>query len=152
MSGWTDERVETLKKLWADGLSASQCAGRLGFVTRNAVIGKAYRLGLPRRATTSRMCNRVPRLPLRPTQIQSRAPGRLALKPPALSIVSADAVPVPLQVAIINLKQDMCRWPISEHAPKSVDFYFCGHAKAPGVSYCEHHACRAFRPTARRRK
>ena len=35
---WTDERVELLKKLWAEGLSASQIAGRLGGVTRNAVI------------------------------------------------------------------------------------------------------------------
>ena len=38
---WTDERVETLKKLWTDGLSASQIAAELGGVTRNAVIGKA---------------------------------------------------------------------------------------------------------------
>ena len=43
---WTDERVELLKKLWAEGLSASQIAGRLGSVTRNAVIGKVHRLGL----------------------------------------------------------------------------------------------------------
>ena len=42
---WNDERVELLKKLWADGLSASQIAGRLGGVTRNAVIGKVHRLG-----------------------------------------------------------------------------------------------------------
>src|SRR5437868_9966473 len=43
---WTDERVELLKALWADGLSASQIAGELGGVTRNAVIGKVSRLGL----------------------------------------------------------------------------------------------------------
>ena len=52
---WNDERVELLKKLWAEGLSASQIAGRLGGVTRNAVIGKVHRLGLSGRATTSRM-------------------------------------------------------------------------------------------------
>ena len=51
---WTDERVETLKKLWAEGLSASQIANRLGGVTRNAVIGKVHRLGLSGRTTTSR--------------------------------------------------------------------------------------------------
>ena len=44
--GWTDERVELLKKLWADGLSASQIAAELGGITRNAVIGKVHRLGL----------------------------------------------------------------------------------------------------------
>src|ERR1700692_4346761 len=48
--GWTDERVERLKKLWSDGLSASQIAGELGGVTRNAVIGKVHRLGLSGRA------------------------------------------------------------------------------------------------------
>ena len=47
---WTDERVETLKKLWADGLSASQIAAELGGITRNAVIGKVHRLGLSGRA------------------------------------------------------------------------------------------------------
>ena len=47
---WTDERVELLKKLWADGLSASQIANELGSVTRNAVIGKVHRLGLSGRA------------------------------------------------------------------------------------------------------
>jgi len=46
---WTDERVELLKKLWADGLSASQIAGQMGGVTRNAVIGKVHRLGLSNR-------------------------------------------------------------------------------------------------------
>ena len=48
---WTDERVELLKKLWADGLSASQIAAKLGGVTRNAVIGKVHRLKLSARVT-----------------------------------------------------------------------------------------------------
>ena len=46
---WTDERVETLKKMWAEGQSASQIAKELGGVTRNAVIGKVHRLGLSNR-------------------------------------------------------------------------------------------------------
>lgn len=49
---WTDERVETLKKMWGEGQSASQIAKELGGVTRNAVIGKVHRLGLSNRATT----------------------------------------------------------------------------------------------------
>ncbi len=49
---WTDERVETLKKLWSDGLSCSQIAQELGSVSRNAVIGKVHRLGLSGRAKT----------------------------------------------------------------------------------------------------
>ena len=49
---WTDERVEKLKELWAEGISASQIAKVLGGVTRNAVIGKVHRLGLSNRTTT----------------------------------------------------------------------------------------------------
>src|SRR5688572_33463072 len=52
---WTEERVEILKRLWNEGLSASQIAGRLGYgVTRNAVIGKVHRLGLSGRVTPQR--------------------------------------------------------------------------------------------------
>lgn len=47
---WTDDRVETLKKMWSEGQSASQIAKELGGVTRNAVIGKVHRLGLSNRA------------------------------------------------------------------------------------------------------
>ncbi|SEN22873.1 GcrA cell cycle regulator [Loktanella fryxellensis] len=46
---WTDERVETLKRMWGEGQSASQIAKELGGVTRNAVIGKVHRLGLSNR-------------------------------------------------------------------------------------------------------
>ena len=49
--GWTDTRIERLKQLWADGRSASDIAALLGGVTRNAVIGKVHRLGLPGRTT-----------------------------------------------------------------------------------------------------
>src|SRR5262245_35835764 len=69
---WTDERVEALKKLWAEGLSASQIAKQLSGVTRNAVIGKVHRLGLSGRATPSRPPSRIvraarPRAAFRPT-------------------------------------------------------------------------------------
>ena len=83
---WNDERVELLKKLWADGLSASQIASRLGGVTRNAVIGKVHRLGLSGRATSSRSSSPRPRRVQAPRQ--HRAPsllfgtrGNVALKP-----------------------------------------------------------------------
>src|SRR5581483_11416960 len=57
---WTDERVDLLKKLWADGLSGAQIAQELGGVSRNGVIGKAHRLGL-----TGRREPRAPRAPRR---------------------------------------------------------------------------------------
>ncbi|MFN3526129.1 MAG: GcrA family cell cycle regulator [Paracoccus sp. (in: a-proteobacteria)] len=46
---WTDDRVETLKRMWSEGQSASAIAKELGGVTRNAVIGKVHRLGLSNR-------------------------------------------------------------------------------------------------------
>jgi GcrA cell cycle regulator len=58
---WTDERVELLKKLWADGLSASQIAAELGGITRNAVIGKVHRLGLSGRAKSPSSSSPRPR-------------------------------------------------------------------------------------------
>src|SRR6201987_4098283 len=60
---WTDERVETLKKLWTEGLSASQIAAELGGITRNAVIGKVHRLGLSGRAKSPSSAAPRPRKP-----------------------------------------------------------------------------------------
>src|ERR1700733_2511264 len=75
---WTDERVELLKKLWSEGLSASAIATELGGVTRNAVIGKVHRLGLSGRAKAPAPApqrrvkpTRAPSHPLRP---QASAP------------------------------------------------------------------------------
>ena len=77
---WTDERVEKLKRLWAEGLSASQIAAQLGGVSRNAVIGKVHRLNLPGRAKAggstgaSRSAKR-PAAPVRPTTRHALQPG-----------------------------------------------------------------------------
>ena len=54
---WTEVRVEKLKCLWEEGLSASQIAEHLGHVTRNAVIGKAHRLGLSSRPSPIKRTN-----------------------------------------------------------------------------------------------
>ena len=166
--GWTDDRVELLKKLWADGLSASQIASRLGGVTRNAVIGKVHRLGLAGRATTSRSRtprprNRISHLPLRPTRVQYRTHGNTALKPifmpveqptVALAVVPTvrpelDALET-LRVHLLDLREHMCRWPIGD--PQDEGFHFCGRQKANGISYCDHHAMQAFQPVTRRKK
>ena len=73
---WTDERVELLKKLWIDGLSASQIATELGNVTRNAVIGKVHRLGLSGRA-------KDPSCRLGRSAVPARPPARPALRLPS---------------------------------------------------------------------
>ena len=71
---WTDERVETLKKLWADGLSASQIAAELGGITRNAVIGKVHRLGLSGRAKSPSSAAPRPRKPRAPHMMRVSRP------------------------------------------------------------------------------
>ena len=72
--GWTEERVELLKKLWLEGLSASQIAGVLGEgVTRNAVIGKVHRLKLSGRAKPASSAPRV-RSALRPAARRVASP------------------------------------------------------------------------------
>src|SRR4051794_6082171 len=120
---WTDERVELLKKLWSDGLSASQIAGRLGGVTRNAVIGKVHRLGLSGRATTSRMKSHRPRTraqqPRRLMKPRFANIGNPALRqlylgdtepytPPAEELV----IPLNERKSIQTLTEACCRWPI----------------------------------------
>jgi GcrA cell cycle regulator len=161
---WTDERVELLKKLWTEGLSASQIAGRLGSVTRNAVIGKVHRLGLSGRATTSRMKSHRPRSRMsavkrvpnntKPRFAQS---GNPAVR--ALYAMEADTYVAPVEELVIplaerktiqTLTECSCRWPIGD--PQAADFHFCGKNKVLGLPYCEVHARRAFQPAAPRRR
>lgn len=159
---WTDDRVELLKKLWAEGLSASQIAGRLGSVTRNAVIGKVHRLGLSGRATTSRMKSHRPRARLaaaakRTTKTRFTQIGNPAVR----ALYQGDAEPyvqpfeeleIPLaeRKSIQTLTECSCRWPIGD--PQSAEFHFCGKSKVPALPYCEFHARRAFQPAIPRRR
>jgi GcrA cell cycle regulator len=157
---WNDERVELLKKLWADGLSASQIAGRLGGVTRNAVIGKVHRLGLSGRATTSRMKSHRPRV--RTQSAKRLMKPRFASGNPAFrNLYLADTEPYvpPAEELVIPLKERKyiqtltevdCRWPIGD--PQQADFHFCGKQKINGLPYCEVHARRAFQPPQARRR
>ncbi len=131
---WTDERVEVLKKLWAEGLSASQIAKELGGVTRNAVIGKVHRLGLSGRATPSRPPQRVasvrPRQPSRKVKApaagpEDRAPrvASGAAAEPAAPRPVVKRVVTPLEPApqtngefasVLNLSDHTCNWPIGD--------------------------------------
>jgi GcrA cell cycle regulator len=160
---WNDERVEALKKLWADGLSASQIAGRLGGVTRNAVIGKVHRLGLAGRATTSRMKSHRPRVRTQaatrrlmktrqPVNIGNPAFRSLYLADNEPYVPPAEEVVIPLNERryIQTLTETCCRWPIGD--PQQPDFHFCGKSKVPGLPYCEVHARRAFQPPQARRR
>jgi GcrA cell cycle regulator len=160
---WNNERVELLKKLWSEGLSASQIASRLGSVTRNAVIGKVHRLGLSGRATTTRMKSHRPR-PRPGAQAKRIAPkSRFGMLPssPLRQIFAPDADPftpqyeeldIPLaeRRSIETLTECDCRWPIGD--PQNADFHFCNRKKVTGLPYCEFHARRAFQPVQPRRR
>ena len=80
---WTDERIDRLKALWTQGMTASQIADELGGVSRNAVIGKAHRLGLQARPS-----------PVKANDAQSAAPAADA--PAASTSAPEEEVPTPL--------------------------------------------------------
>ncbi len=94
---WTDDRVELLKKLWMDGLSASQIAAELGGITRNAVIGKVHRLGLSGRAKAPSSTAPRPRKPRPPAHafrtMRASIRGNTALATQALTAYEMDLEP-----------------------------------------------------------
>jgi GcrA cell cycle regulator len=151
--GWTDERVELLKRLWLEGLSASQIAKQLGGVTRNAVIGKVHRLGLSGRAAPSKPARTVfkaPR-PARPAPSAPSAPRRIA-EPVA---VQAQPTPVryvdeaPGMATVLTLGAHMCKWPIGD--PSMDNFTFCGRRSGEGP-YCNEHAQVAYQPAQAKKR
>ena len=79
---WTDERIERLKSMWTNGSTASQIAEDLGGVSRNAVIGKAHRLGLESRPS-----------PVKPGEEKDKAKKAAAPKPGAVPAASAKPAP-----------------------------------------------------------
>jgi GcrA cell cycle regulator len=143
---WTNERIEQLKTLWADGRSASAIATELGLVTRNAVIGKVYRLGLAGRPTTSsgRQAPRrsaTARRPRRRVPLASNRPRPVT--PDKVASALAELGPAPqIPITIATLTADTCRWP--EGDPNIPGFHFCGRQKSPSVPYCEPHAAIAY--------
>ncbi len=166
---WTNERVELLKKLWGEGLSASQIAGELGGVTRNAVIGKVHRLGLSGRAKTATTSSK-PRRTRANTSPASAAPRKPSAQPQSIGATAlkadfepapviavkpnlepvAELVPISQRATILTLTERTCKWPIGD--PATDDFYFCGRQSDVGVPYCAHHCKIAYQPVADRRR
>ena len=134
---WTDERVETLKRMWGEGQSASQIAKELGGVTRNAVIGKVHRLGLSNRVggkdeeeeaavATAPAAATAPRpdpAP-RPEPAAPRAEASRPAAAPAAAPVAASAsnvMPLPLRKAIIPAGQPLPPQPsLNEISPEAL--------------------------------
>jgi GcrA cell cycle regulator len=162
---WTDERVELLKKLWSDGLSASQIAAELGDgVTRNAVIGKVHRLGLSGRgkakAASAPRPRKATRAPSAPSPISPATRGNIVLAPIRPAVVEEQSVavhvdeevvvPLSERVTIMELRESMCRWPMGD--PTKPDFRFCGVRSVAGLPYCGHHARVAYQPVNDRKR
>lgn len=144
---WTQEEIDMLRRLAAEGLTGGKIAERLTetfkrHFTRNSIIGKTFREGIQLQgsykegAHVARMVRRVkegktPRAPrLKPVFV--------AAPPPALEIVPE------VTVSLEDLGPGMCRWPFG-NGP----FQFCGCPAAPGKSYCETHHAKAWRPPNR---
>lgn len=166
---WTAEREADLKKRWADGMSAGRIASRLNSglapgttkLTRNAVISKARRLGLPYRSKTTLSHRRSAKslTTKGPREQQLQDTQRAKALAEFNAVMSAREEVSQARVTILardshgrlcaneRLTERACRWPIGD--PGREDFHFCGHDKVPGSSYCQVHLQRAYVPTPR---
>ena len=122
---WTDERLEKLKELWTQGLSISQIGEALG-VSRNAIAGKAHRMGLPKRPS-----------PISRTKAE---------KPKAVMPEVAENLPLRLELRQLEWSRSKCCWPTGD--PRKNGFVFCGDVIVPGKPYCLTH-CQAAYTTSR---
>jgi GcrA cell cycle regulator len=152
---WTEEAIARLRMLWAEGHSASEIGRRLG-VSKNAVVGKVHRLGLPARPSPIRRdgSGGAPRRPaphrvtgptLPPlSSISDMAPGpkrSVSIRP-----IPARAVTPPAP----KLTTNPCAWPIGE--PRSANFRYCDKPTYLGRVYCPEHSAIAYRPADRARE
>lgn len=167
---WTDERVELLRKLWSEGLSASQIAAQLGSVTRNAVIGKVHRLKLSSRGRSTPAPARPKKAT--PAAPAAKSPSRVAPVARPVATVGAVAlqaqfdaepvaryglrpvedvvVPISRRLQLTQLSERTCKWPNGD--PLTEDFSFCGNEAGDNGPYCGYHAKIAFQPAAERRR
>jgi GcrA cell cycle regulator len=151
---WDENEIRILTQMWNNGYSSSIIANDLG-CTRNAVIGKAHRLGLPSRDTTVRdEYKKRKRIQRKRKEALAPAP----VIPVSLSHEPLDIRPVVnveekrAGVSLLDLKENMCRWPIGD--PREDDFHFCGCPIKPENGrkpYCEKHAKIAYTYVPKRR-
>jgi GcrA cell cycle regulator len=160
---WTPKRTESLIKLWKSGVPTSEIGRKLK-VTKNAVVGKAHRLGLPGRQSPipSKSEKAAPRPAPRPAPTgATKAPVAKAPAPVAAPSVVAKPVVKPVArsveekpdtvVRLENLGPGMCAWPIGE--PGTEGFHFCGkRPTVPDKPYCLEHCQRAYVKSSKDRK
>ena len=135
---WTEDRVEKLRELWDKGLSASQIAKELAEgVTRNAVIGKAHRMGLASRPS-----------PVKSDPAKRAAASAKKKAAPKKEPAKA-AAPINGKISILDLTESMCKWPIGH--PGEENFHFCGKPSQPTFPYCASHCVEAYQVQQPRR-
>ena len=130
---WTDERVETLKRMWNEGQSASQIAKELGGVTRNAVIGKVHRLGLSNRvggkedeedaaaSPAPAVAAAKPEPAPRPDPAPRAEPPRPVAPAAATPAPASNVTPLPVRKAIIPAGQPLPPQPsLNEISPEAL--------------------------------
>jgi GcrA cell cycle regulator len=168
---WNDERVELLRKLWAEGLSASQIAAQLGGVSRNAVIGKVHRLKLSSRgrATASPVRQKKTSQGSTGSKSVTRSSSSVRSMPVSVGATALQAqfevepvarhhirpvenvvVPISRRLQLVQLSERTCKWPNGD--PLSEDFSFCGNDTAESGPYCTYHSRIAFQPASERRR
>lgn len=127
--GWTDDRINTLARMWKEGASAGQIGRALG-ITRNAAMGKINRLHI----TRSDEGIEEARSAVRRIMLTRQRPRQSF--PEIEDEMSTEAVPLE------DLRNHHCRWPIGD--PRADGFGFCGKRTKAGASYCADHAKVAF--------
>ena len=142
---WTEEKVETLKKLWGSGKTASQIAEMIGGISRNAVIGKAHRLNLSAKIKTRTVAsNKSFENSIEENNTKSRRGRKSKFKS---LIIEKDFEPEnPKQLE--ELDENSCKWPIGHPDEKS--FYFCGRSSLKDFSYCKLHLLYAYQPKGKK--
>jgi GcrA cell cycle regulator len=152
---WTETAIETLRQMALEGKSASAIAVALGAPSRNAVIGKANRIGI--KLTGHAHCS-APRTPRSITERTRRpvigragsASWKRALAPtlprdrkPAWIFAEAQVGEM-LKVGFEEIREGACRWPLGD--PTSEDFVYCGVETAKDRPYCAGHCRMAYKP------
>jgi GcrA cell cycle regulator len=151
---WTDERTETLKRLWAAEFSASHIAAELGGITRNSVIGKVHRLKLPRRMKpqdkTAKTRARKPRTArTAPAHVWAVPLAKLTSGHGPQTTEASMETPADKRISILELTSRTCRWPYGNPAREEVRY--CGCRTAGELPYCSSHARMAYQPLNGRR-
>ena len=142
---WNEKKVGKLKELWGKGNTASQIAGIIGGISRNAVIGKAHRLNLSSKIKTRSTSSSQNFDSGSDENISKQKQGRKS-KFKSLLIEKDFEPENPKKLE--ELDESSCKWPVGH--PEEHSFYFCGRSSLKDFSYCKLHLLYAYQPKGRK--